>query len=124
MAKQSASLQMFASAASKEADGAAAALTLGATTGTRSRLAVLLRDEAGLDDTRIVDCFKTADDTSVSLDRVLFEKNYASEEQVLRAFAKWLGIEYIHSLEPVTSPPEFVQKIPVSFSRNYNLIAV
>ncbi|MFN0206080.1 MAG: GspE/PulE family protein [Planctomycetota bacterium] len=124
MAKQSASLQMFATSASKEADNAAAAAVLGSATGTRSRLANLLRAEAGLDDTRIVDCFKTADDTSQSLDRVLFDKNYASEEQVLRAFAKWLGVEYIHSLEPVTSPPEFVQKIPVSFSRNYNLIAV
>lgn len=94
------------------------------TSGTRLRIATLLKQETGLDDARIHDCFRAADESAQSLDRVLFEKNYVPEDAILKAFAKLLGVDYIAALEGTTVPKDFVQKIPVTFSRSYNLIAI
>jgi general secretion pathway protein E len=91
---------------------------------SRDRMAAFLKSEAGLDDGRILDIFRTADESGTPLDRVLFEKNYAPEETVLKAFANYLGMPFMRSLEPVNVPKDFVHKIPVAFSRNYNLVAV
>ncbi|MBI3817616.1 MAG: Flp pilus assembly complex ATPase component TadA [Planctomycetes bacterium] len=125
MAKQVSHLQMLANAAARERDASpATAVARVELSGTRQRLATILKEEAGLDDDRVLDCFRTADETGQSLDRVLFEKNYAPEESLLKAFAKMLGIEFAATIGTITVPPEFVQKIPVSFSRNYNLVAI
>lgn len=126
MAKQVSPMQMLADRdkKDKESESPGTAVAAVALTGTRARLATILKEEAGLDESRIADCFKTADETGQTIDQILFEKKYSSEESVLKAFAKLLGLEYAHSLESTTVPKEFVQKIPVSFSRNYNLVAL
>ena len=71
---------------------------------SRDRMAAFLKSEAGLDDGRILDIFRTADESGTPLDRVLFEKNYAPEETVLKAFANYLGMPFMRSLEPVNVP--------------------
>jgi general secretion pathway protein E len=102
----------------------AVSLTSGSLTTTRERLAAILREEAGLDDLKIQDILRAEEESGQTLDRILYEKNYASEEVVLRAFARFLGVDFVRSLEQVNAPPEFVQKIPVTFSRSHNLIAI
>jgi len=90
----------------------------------RAKFAEVLRLEAGFDEARIQDCFKAEEESGQSIDRVIFEKAYAPEESVLKAFAKFLGVEYLRSLETANVPQEFVQKVPVSFARTYNLVAL
>lgn len=128
MAKQVSPLQMLAenTARDKKLSDAASGtvLEIPKSTGTRLRLATILKEEAQLDDMRIQDVFRQSDETGQSLDRVLFDKNYLAEEVALKAFAKLLGCESMTSLENVTVPKDFVQKVPVAFSRTYNLIAL
>ncbi|NUP95672.1 MAG: Flp pilus assembly complex ATPase component TadA [Planctomycetaceae bacterium] len=80
--------------------------------------------EAGLTRERLEECRRLAADSGDSLDRVIQQREYLSEQALLRAYAMHLGFEYRESLEDITVPPAFVHKVPVQFARNYNLIAV
>jgi len=102
----------------------AAAPTAQAAPTARERLAACLREEAKIDEVKIQDVFRAEEESGQTIDRVLHEKAYAPEDAVLRALARFLGVEYLPSLEHVNAPPEFVQRIPVTFSRSHSLIAV
>lgn len=80
--------------------------------------------EAGLTRERLEECRRLAADSGDSLDRVILQREYLTEQALLRAYAMHLGFEYRESLEDITVPPAFVNKVPVQFARNYNLIAV
>jgi general secretion pathway protein E len=80
--------------------------------------------DAGLSREKLEECRKAAADSGDSLDRVVLAKGYLPEPDLLRAYAQHLGFEYRHSLEDVTVPGAFVNRVPVQFTRNYNLIAL
>jgi len=80
--------------------------------------------EAGLSREKLEECRKAAADSGESLDRVVLTKGYLPEPDLLRAYAQHLGFEYRDSLEDVTVPGAFVNRVPVQFTRNYNLIAL
>ncbi len=80
--------------------------------------------QAGLTRERLEECRRIAAQEGDSLDRVIAQRDYLSEAAVLRVYAQHLGFEYRDSLEDVKVPGDFVQKIPVHFSRNYNLVAL
>ncbi|MCE9595083.1 MAG: Flp pilus assembly complex ATPase component TadA [Planctomycetes bacterium] len=88
-----------------------------------SSLADMLVD-AGLSRERLDECRKIAADTGESLDRVILQREYLAEPALLRVYAQHLGFEYREKLEDVDVPGDFVNRVPVQFSRNYNLIAV
>ncbi|MCK6446991.1 MAG: Flp pilus assembly complex ATPase component TadA [Planctomycetes bacterium] len=88
-----------------------------------SSLADMLVD-AGLTRERLEECRKLAAQSGDSLDRVILQREYLPEPALLRVYAQHLGFEYRDRLEDVDVPTGFVNRIPVQFSRNYNLIAV
>ncbi len=80
--------------------------------------------EAGLPRERLEECRRIAGSTGDSLDRVILSKEYLQEEKLLQAYARHLGYDYLSRLEGCHVPPSFVNRIPVQFTRNYNLIAL
>ncbi len=80
--------------------------------------------EAGLSRERLEECRRLAGTIGESLDRVILSKEYLAEEKLLEAFARHLGYEYLSKLDGVQVPASFVNRIPVQFTRNYNLIAL
>ena len=86
-------------------------------------LADLLVD-AGLTRERLEECRRAAGVSGESLDRVIVQKAYLPEADLLSVYAQHLGYEFRPQLEGTKVPPNFVDSIPVQFTRNYNLIAI
>jgi general secretion pathway protein E len=80
--------------------------------------------EAGIPRERLEECRRIAGTSGESLDRVILSKDYLPEEALLSAYAQHLGYEFVPSLEGTKVPGQFVSRIPVQFTRNYNLIAL
>ncbi|MCP3917405.1 MAG: Flp pilus assembly complex ATPase component [bacterium] len=80
--------------------------------------------DAGLSRDRLDECRNMAAQTGESLDRVVLSKDYMEETTVLQIYAKLLGFEFRKSLEGTKVPVDFVDRVPVHFARNYNLIAL
>ena len=80
--------------------------------------------DAGLSRERLEECRKLAAESGDSLDRVILQREYLPESTLLRAYAVHLGFEFRESLEEATPPGTFVNRIPVQFARNYNLVAI
>jgi general secretion pathway protein E len=80
--------------------------------------------DAGLPRERLEECRRLAATTGESLDRVILQKDYLDEGTLLQIYAKHLGFEYRKSLDGVRVPGAFINKVPVHFARNYNLVAL
>ena len=80
--------------------------------------------DAGLSRERLEECRKLAANSGDSLDRVILQRDYLPEPALLRAYSVHLGFEYRDSLEETQVPSSFVNRVPVQFTRNYNLIAI
>ena len=80
--------------------------------------------EAGLPRERLEECRRLAGTSGDSLDRVILSKEYLPEDKLLEVYARHLGYEYAARLEGTQVPSVFVNRIPVQFTRNYNLIAL
>ena len=66
---------------------------------------------------KLDECRRLAAETGESLDRVILQRDYLAEAALLRVYAQHLGFEYRETLEDIAVPPEFVQRIPVQFSK-------
>ena len=88
-----------------------------------ANLAEMLVD-AGLSREHLEECRALATESGESLDRVILQRDYLPERELLRVYAQHLGFEYRDSLEEVSVPPAFVNRVPVQFTRNYNLVAL
>ena len=80
--------------------------------------------DAGLPRERLEECRRMAATSGESLDRVLLQRDFLDETTVLQIYAKHLGFEFRKSLEGTRVPEEFVNRVPVHFARNYNLIGL
>lgn len=80
--------------------------------------------DAGLPRDRLEECRSLAATTGESLDQVLLSKDYMEEEAVLQVYAKHLGFEFRKSLEGTKVPAHFIDQVPITFARNYNLVAL
>jgi len=80
--------------------------------------------QAGLSRERLEECRRISATTGESLDRVILGKEYLEEPKLLEAYAQHLGYEYLPRLDGFQVPSHFVNRIPVQFTRNYNLIAL
>ena len=80
--------------------------------------------DAGLSRDRLEECRRIAGTTGDSLDRIILQKDYLDEATLLQIYAKHLGFEFRKSLEGTRVPSAFVNKVPVHFARNYNLVAL
>ncbi len=80
--------------------------------------------EAGIPRERLEECRRIAGSSGDSLDRVILSKDYLGEGKLLEVYARHLGYEFLSELEGTKVPGHFVNRIPVQFTRNYNLIAL
>jgi len=80
--------------------------------------------DAGLSRERLEECRRLAAANGESLDRVILSKEYLDEAKLLEAYARYLGYEFLLRLDGLQVPASFVNKIPVQFTRNYNLVAL
>jgi len=88
-----------------------------------AKLSDLLID-AGLPRERLEECRRIAGTSGDPLDRVILSKEYLEEEKLLEVYARHLGYEFVSRLEGTSVPSTFVNRIPVQFTRNYNLVAL
>ncbi|HJO26336.1 MAG TPA: ATPase, T2SS/T4P/T4SS family [Planctomycetota bacterium] len=79
---------------------------------------------AGLSAARLEECRKISAESGESLDRVILQKDYLPDADLLQAYANLLGYEFQEVLEGSPVPTDFVNTVPVHFARNYNLIAL
>ncbi len=80
--------------------------------------------DAGLTRDRLEECRGIAATNGESLDRVILTKGYMEENTLLQIYAKLLGYEFRKSLDGTKVPGAFVDRVPVHFARNYNLVAL
>ena len=80
--------------------------------------------DAGLSRERLEECRKLAMEGGESLDRVILRRSYLEESDLLQVYARHLGFEFRASLDSVSVPSDFVNRVPVHFARNYNLVAI
>ncbi len=73
---------------------------------------------------KLKDIFQRAEEEIESIDVALVKKGLLNEAQMLEFFSDYLKLEYKQTLEHVKVPKTFVDKVPVLFARNYNLVAL
>ncbi len=83
----------------------------------------LLRDGL-IDEARWQDACEAEKESGEPIDKILKEKGYLSEEQLLQAFHKTMGLPYFRTLGHLHVPDEFVKRVPAQTARTFNLIAV
>ncbi|NOT31576.1 MAG: Flp pilus assembly complex ATPase component TadA [Planctomycetes bacterium] len=79
---------------------------------------------AGLTRERLEECRRISGSSGEPLDKVILSKEYLEEGKLLQAYASHLGYAYLPRLDGFQVPALFVSRIPVQFTRNYNLIAL
>ena len=77
-----------------------------------------------LDEERLEECLELEAESGQTLDKILVHKGYVTERDVLSLFGEALGIPFREALEGITVPVDFVNRVPVHFARNFNLVAV
>jgi len=80
--------------------------------------------DAGLPRERLDECRRVAASSEDTLDRVILQKGYLPEPELLQVYAHALGFEYRETLDGLSVPSDFVNAVPVHFARNYNLVAL
>ena len=90
----------------------------------RELLKTAIVDTGLLDEERLEECLLLEEETGQTLDRILVHKGYLTEKDVLVAFGKVLGIPFRETLEGVSVPDDFINRVPVHFARNFNLVAL
>jgi len=80
--------------------------------------------DAGLPRERLDECRRVAANSEDTLDRVILQKGYLPEPELLQVYAHALGFEYRETLDGLSVPSDFVNAVPVHFARNYNLVAL
>ncbi|MHC4939945.1 MAG: type II secretion system ATPase GspE [Planctomycetota bacterium] len=77
-----------------------------------------------LDSERLEEVFRLEEETGQSFEKIILHKGYMSENDVLRALAHALDLEYKPALADESVPEEFVHQVPVGFARNYALCGI
>ncbi len=77
-----------------------------------------------LDDAQVEQALETERETGWPLDKVLLNKGFLSEHDLLKAMSEGLAIPYLETLGNTAVPPIFIEKVPVQFARNYYLIGL
>ncbi len=83
-----------------------------------------LRESGAVDQKKLDECIRLEEETGQSLDKILLKKGYVSEDDILGVFSRSFGLPYLETLDDCKVPNDFVQKVPVQFARNHNLVAI
>lgn len=77
-----------------------------------------------LADDRVKELTRIENETGTSFDRLVLQKGYVPEAEVLKVLSEVMGYSYRHDLRDQSVPKTFVDRVPVQFARNYNLVGV
>jgi len=80
--------------------------------------------EGTLTEEQLLECRDEERETGQPLDKVLRQKGYVSENELLELLAKRLRLPYVEDLSDTEVPNSFVTKVPAQFARTYNLVAI
>ena len=80
--------------------------------------------EGTLTEEQLLECRDEERETGQPLDKVLRQKGYVSEDELLELLAKRLRLPYVEDLSDTEVPSSFVTKVPAQFARTYNLVAI
>jgi general secretion pathway protein E len=83
-----------------------------------------LVQEGLLEADRVQELLRIESETGQTLDRLILKKGYLSEEDMLSAFGKALGLEFVPEISRASVAESFLNRVPVQFARNYNLIGI
>ncbi len=83
----------------------------------------LLTDEVVTQE-QLDQCIREEAESSLTFDRLLMEKGFASEEKLLRIIAEETHTPYMSQVPSVETPVEFTSAIPVELARAYSLVAL
>ena len=90
----------------------------------KEKVRELILSQGLLDEERFDECVELEAESGQTLDNILVHKGYMTERDTLRVFGEALGIHFQEKLEGVTVPADYVNRVPVHFARNFNLVAV
>ncbi|MBI3098382.1 MAG: type II secretion system ATPase GspE [Planctomycetes bacterium] len=94
------------------------------TTLSRESISDFLQRELSLPREKVQHALTLPYTTGEPLDRALVAGGVMTERGMLEAFAKYLGYPYIEKLGDFTVPPVFMERVPIQFARNHNLMAI
>ncbi len=81
--------------------------------------------EAGdLSEDRLRELEKLEKETGQTIDRLILQKGYVHEAEILKVLGEVMGYEVRIDLRDEAVPKAFVDRVPVQFARNYNLVAL
>jgi general secretion pathway protein E len=88
------------------------------------RVLASLAKAADLAEDRILELKKLEAETGQTVDRLVLQKGYLQEAEVLRVLAELMGYDYRGDLRDEAVPKVFVDRVAVQFARNYNLVGI
>ncbi|MBN1630257.1 MAG: type II secretion system ATPase GspE [Thermoleophilia bacterium] len=65
-----------------------------------------------------------AEEANQRLDQVLLEEGLLTEEELLKAFSQELDISFQEDISQSEVPREYIERVPLQFARNHNLIGI
>ena len=83
-----------------------------------------LATAGNLDEDRVRELNKLEVDTGQTIDRLVLQKGYLQEAEVLSVMGDVMGYDVRKELRDDAVPKEFVDRVPVQFARNYNLVGI
>jgi general secretion pathway protein E len=90
----------------------------------RPRILKALLKDGLLTEKQVKELDDLEDEEQKSFDRIIREKGWVNEEKLLATIHKVSRIPYERDLGKASCPAEFVERVPVTLARTFNLVAV
>src|SRR5437016_3831721 len=90
----------------------------------RQRILKSLEKEGLLTEKQVGELDGLEDQEQKSFDRIVREKGWVTEEKLLEAIHKVTRIPFERDLSKASVPKEFVERVPVTLARAFNLVAL
>ena len=90
----------------------------------RDQIVQSLATAGNLDEDRVRELTKLEGDTGQTIDRLVLQKGYLQEAEVLSVMGDVMGYDVRKELRDEAVPKTFVDRVPVQFARNYNLVGI
>jgi general secretion pathway protein E len=89
----------------------------------RALIDMLVKD-GGVAEQDVTDCAALAQDSGQGIDRLLVNKGFLTEPEMLKIMARYLSYPFRGDLRDGDVPKPFVDNVPVHFARSFNVVGV
>ena len=90
----------------------------------RDDIAKRLIEAGDITEDRVKELEKLEQETGQRMDRLVLQKGYVPEVEVLKVLGEVMGYVVRIDLRDENVPKDFVNRVPVQFARNYNLVGL